>query len=1413
MNKRHHDDGSLGSKVYAGCLYSVLAVYSFVFLFGRWLLPPDGQWCPYANAGQQHRYSNPDYNDDPCHRHRTPYLLYLHLQELEFAQRMIFSLLLGGIIGFERRASERPAGIRTMGLVCLGSCFFSMTGQLAFKSSTMGWDAARVAAAVPSGVGFLGAGLIWKGSTNTVQNIDGELVKTSAQEVHGLTTAASVWLSAAVGVAVGGGRRLYIVSVYGVAMVILILRFGPQLLFAKDSESQIDFDDEVDSAFDWESITSDLSHLDDDDEEDAPENGVNDDNEALLKYPPLRVALPARPLPHPGVAAAAAIMAAAEPYLGWVFRLNLPSVGSVGATTKNASSGADADYGDISEEGVQLLPKGKSAGDYGSSPSSRYLAELCPHHVSVASAPGDDKPSAADTSATQGDRQWSWTYASHSSPSQWNVTSSKLLSVTYRPAHEAYPSHTNISKKREYWHKSVGSCLTCTYGSSCGRCAKCVGGGGGKSPAHKRLKRGITGAPKPIHRVTVNYTVEDIVRMEPVTASPAITESDESGVWIRGVGNCHALRIYLRPKFGTLSTNNDIVDTGKSKNQDDDGYELPQQEEWDSLPSPPWSDGKGEEMDADQKNATRWGAILTFAIPCQTDGGSQNDKAIHKCPPLLWKVDHPPNPHVALDSFLVMDGALHVQNTRSTSSTSSYDYDAPTNVYINGYQSWSFSGSVVQGEPQPKSAMPNVFSAAFNRGAMVMTGDTVCGDNGVGDHWNENMNTQSHGDGGDEAGEDELTEETAFYKSDMYACISSNGATSSYDEERILLDEEDHNDARPMEKGLTTGWCSWYHYYDDIDHDSLSKNAHILEKSMSSIGFNVCLIDDGYMTAWGDWTSLKPGKFVKDGGMRVLADAIRSKGMSPGVWLAPFACDKSSDLAKAHPDWIIRNDNGRYANSANCGKFFYGLDATNPAVRKHVYDTIKRAVDEWGFEVLKLDFLYASCLEGNGKYDPTMSRAEAMYLGLRTIRAAAGSDTFIIGCGCPIGSAVGFVDGMRVSCDTGPTFVPEFPLPHWDNGTLPALRGMLRNTMSRAPLGHRWWHNDPDCILLGDSTKLTDDEVVSAASIVAMTGGMFLLSDDMEKVSEARLSVAKRIFPLTGDTAVPLDLHSTINGGMPSILRLWCSEKTQSGSSAPPNEIDIIGSKSRATTNPGRILQEQASKIECEVGYSPPNSVDPYSRERSCISVSKGLGSWTVVSLSNWLEHPAKLSVSFSALVSHSIEDFVATGAPRSARSLTASASPGEMGDHGFHVFSFWASEYVWIPHQTLVDNSPLIKKLSPHETEIFHIKPANPTRPQYIGSDLHFSCGFEVVSFDWSARHVEVRLKNDYKKKGSIYVYIPKSEGLHKAAVTVNGDPGELEVVAKPSIGKAGEGRVLRVPIEIKGTKGDGDGMVSISW
>ena len=89
---------------------------------------------------------------------------------------------------------------------------------------------------------------------------------------------------------------------------------------------------------------------------------------------------------------------------------------------------------------------------------------------------------------------------------------------------------------------------------------------------------------------------------------------------------------------------------------------------------------------------------------------------------------------------------------------------------------------------------------------------------------------------------------------------------------------------------------------------------------------------------------------------------------------------------------------------------------------------------------------------------------------------------------------------------------------------------MIRNSIARAPFGHRFWHNDPDCLMLGEHTRLTDEEVASAATVVAMTCGMLLLSDDLPKVKPKRMQIVSKIFPLTGVSAVVLDLHSTNDG-------------------------------------------------------------------------------------------------------------------------------------------------------------------------------------------------------------------------------------------------------------------------------------------
>ncbi|KAL7555556.1 hypothetical protein ACA910_013034 [Epithemia clementina (nom. ined.)] len=164
-------------------------------------------------------YANPSYSFYPCRHERMGRLLFLTPEECDFGRRLVASVVLGGIIGWERRMADRPAGIRTMSLVSLASCLFTICSAFAFISGPMEWDASRISAAIPSGVGFLGAGLIFK---EAQKDESGH----SQHVVHGLTTATSVWLSAAVGVGCGG--ELYLVSMFSTAIMLVLLRFGPR---------------------------------------------------------------------------------------------------------------------------------------------------------------------------------------------------------------------------------------------------------------------------------------------------------------------------------------------------------------------------------------------------------------------------------------------------------------------------------------------------------------------------------------------------------------------------------------------------------------------------------------------------------------------------------------------------------------------------------------------------------------------------------------------------------------------------------------------------------------------------------------------------------------------------------------------------------------------------------------------------------------------------------------------------------------------------------------------------------------------------------------------------------------------------------------------------------------------------------
>ena len=122
------------------------------------------------------------------------------VEELRMLLDLLIAVVLGFVIGFERKVRDKEAGIRTHTIVCAGSALLMIVSKYAFGNAA---DSARVAAQIVSGIGFLGAGMIVY----------------KKHEVHGLTTAAGVWATAGVGMACGG--RLYIVAA-GATLVLVL---------------------------------------------------------------------------------------------------------------------------------------------------------------------------------------------------------------------------------------------------------------------------------------------------------------------------------------------------------------------------------------------------------------------------------------------------------------------------------------------------------------------------------------------------------------------------------------------------------------------------------------------------------------------------------------------------------------------------------------------------------------------------------------------------------------------------------------------------------------------------------------------------------------------------------------------------------------------------------------------------------------------------------------------------------------------------------------------------------------------------------------------------------------------------------------------------------------------------------------
>lgn len=256
-------------------------------------------------------------------------------------------------------------------------------------------------------------------------------------------------------------------------------------------------------------------------------------------------------------------------------------------------------------------------------------------------------------------------------------------------------------------------------------------------------------------------------------------------------------------------------------------------------------------------------------------------------------------------------------------------------------------------------------------------------------------------------------------------------------------------------------WCSWYGLYTNINEENILAALD----GVRGLPFDVFQLDDGWEPAIGDWEA--NAKFPA--GMAALADRIRAHGFTPGIWLAPFIVQPKSNLFQQHRDWLLHDTAGNLVPAGhNWGETFYALDVTHPDVQfwlAGLFDKLR----SWGYDYLKIDFLYAAALPGVRCHQ--MPREMAYREGLRIIRQAACDDAYILVCGSPILASLGLADGMRIGPDVAPFWDNDDRSRHLHDLTGPSALNALRTSLHRLWLGPQI-HIDPDVVYFRERYNL-----------------------------------------------------------------------------------------------------------------------------------------------------------------------------------------------------------------------------------------------------------------------------------------------------------------------------------------------------
>lgn len=345
----------------------------------------------------------------------------------------------------------------------------------------------------------------------------------------------------------------------------------------------------------------------------------------------------------------------------------------------------------------------------------------------------------------------------------------------------------------------------------------------------------------------------------------------------------------------------------------------------------------------------------------------------------------------------------------------------------------------------------------------------------------------------------------------------------------------------PWKGRVPSGWNSWGGggsnggYGQNISEGLILTNLDFMAVNFKPFGQEYFQVDDGWETADGDWDT-NMSRFPH--GLAWLADQISSRGFLPGLWMAPFDVETNitapTTIYQVNDAWTIDTAS---AFGVPCPK---ALDLSNPGAVQWAGQFFSIVSHEWGYRWIKNDFGYCALSfqylnpSQAVQSDMTLTFAEAYRRGMKAARMAMGDKTFFLGVG-GLGLDYGIVDGNRISLDNMPWWESKDPSGAWASGAkniicYPAgpacfsqgIKPTVRTVARKYYLHGSVWINHPDMIYV--RPPVTENEAVSFASLVAMSGGVAKLGERVSETTRFGVDVYRRLLPVYGKMGRPMDL-------------------------------------------------------------------------------------------------------------------------------------------------------------------------------------------------------------------------------------------------------------------------------------------------